>query len=366
MRSILAAALMLLLLGGAAVGASAATPIHAGDKLSLTVYNHPDLSTLVSVTSRGDVPLPLPIAGGVHVAGLDEATAATLIEQAMRPYLRHPAVGVRIIQEGQSLFFTGIAVGTGMYQPGETLAAALGSFAHPSQGAAAPDLSAVDFHTVDVERDGALVAEVDLEALERSGKTGPVLEPGDVVALRAKPVRVDVRGDLHAPAIVYLDRGETLTQAVDQAGGFGPTTSLAQITLRRDGADTTISAASDTMMAPAHDGDLLILRPAPHVTVLGTVPKPGDAVLQVRPTLLGALYAAGGPSRDADLRHIKIVDAGTTRYVDLYGMTRGDLTADQALHDGDVVFVPVGRQIDPTAFVGVLGVLATLKFLVFR
>jgi len=350
--------------------AFADTPIHAGDRLSVTVYNHPELSTQATVTSRGD--LPVPVAGDVHVAGLSEVGAAQRIQIAMTPYLRRPAVDVRIVQEGQSLFFSGIAVGVLPYVPGETLATAIGSFAHPSMSkvatpdataVGAPDLSSVDFKHIDLERDGHLFAEVDLEELARSGQAGPVLEPGDVIALRSKPVRVDLRGDLRAPTTVYLDEGGTLTQAVDQAGGFGTSTSLANITLVRDGEERAVSAAGETMTAPAHDGDLLILRPAPHVTVIGTVGKPGDELLAVRPTLLGALYAAGGPNRDADLRHVKVVQDGKTRFVDLYGMSRGDLSADIPLHDGALVFVPQGRRIDPSAFLGIIGVLGTFKSL---
>jgi protein involved in polysaccharide export with SLBB domain len=41
----------------------------------------------------------------VTVAGLNERSAAVLIAAAMKPYLRFPSVMVRVVQQGQSIFF---------------------------------------------------------------------------------------------------------------------------------------------------------------------------------------------------------------------------------------------------------------------
>jgi polysaccharide export outer membrane protein len=345
--------------------ALADTPIHPGDKVQITVFNHPDLSAEVTVTGDGGVPVSL--AGQVSVEGLTEAQAGHRIESALTRYLKHPAVHVRILQQGQSIFFTGSMIGVQPYQPGETLAAAIGAFtAHP---AAAPGMPAmrtdvIDMRRVRVQRGTTVTDPIDMEALARAGDSGPRLQPGDTILLAAKPIRVDVRGDVKAPATVYLYPGESLGQAVNVAGGFQATTSLAKIGLSRGGADSMVSAAGTEFTDPAHDGDVVTLRPAPHVSVVGAVEKPGDTTLQVGSTLLSALYSAGGPNKYADLKNIKVMHDGVPTPLNFGKLTRGDLSQDVPIHDGDVIFVPENRRIDANTIFQALGALVNLRFMV--
>jgi polysaccharide export outer membrane protein len=365
-------ALLVAMFSQPASGA-AQTPIRPGDKLQITVFNHADLSGQVSVTSNGDAPVP--VAGGVTVEGLTQTSAARRIESALAPFMNQPAVQVRIIQQGQSIFFTGLMMGVQGYQPGETLGSAVAAFttgqtqaggsdhAIAAQGVARTE--AVDLRRVRIERGTKPTAPVDLEALARQGDPGPRLQPGDVVMLAAKPVRVDVRGDIAAPVTVYLYNGETLNQAVNEAGGFRSTTSLAGVVLNRDGTDRIVSAAGPDFIGAAHNGDVLTLRPAPRVSVLGSVEKPGDTTLQVGSTLMSALYEAGGPNKYADLKHIKVVHGGTQTIRDVARLTHGDLSQDVAISDGDVIYVPEGHKIDPNGIFSAIGALASLKFLGF-
>jgi polysaccharide export outer membrane protein len=355
--------MMAAILGAPTTGVVAQTRIQPGDKLELTVFNHPDLSSEMVVTSSGDIRLP--IAGDVTVEGLSQPQATDRVQKALAPFLLHPSIDIRVVSQGQSIFFTGSLVAVAPYQPGETLGAAIGSF---RQGASAPSgagnlFNNVDLRTVRVERNKLILAAVDLEALGRSGDSGPRLEPGDVVLLQAKPVRIDVRGNLASPATVYVYRGDTLAQAVAQTGPLSATTSLTFIELHRDGVDSIVSAAGGAFTAPAHDGDIVTLQPAPRVSVLGMVEKSGDTTLQTRPTLLNALYEAGGPNRYADLGHVQVSHEGVTRVYDIAKITHGDLSQNADIHDGDVIFVPEGHRIDLTGFTTALGALSSLKFL---
>jgi polysaccharide export outer membrane protein len=346
------------------VAAIADTPIHAGDKLQLTVFNHPDLTAEVTVTSDGYVPVPL--AGQVSVEGLTETLAGNRIGSSLTRYLRHPAVSVRILQQGQSIFFTGSLLGVQPYQPGETLGTAIGAFTAKAQAGAqgmpAARTDTIDMRRVRVQRGKNVTDPIDLEALARSGDSGPRLQPGDTILLATKPIRVDVRGDVKSPATVYLYPGESLNQAVNGAGGFQATTSLAKIGLKRDGADSEVSAAGAEFSGPAHDGDIVTLHPAPHVSVLGAVEKPGDTTLQVGSTLLSALYSAGGPNKFADLKHIKIMHDGASQSFNLARLTHGDLSQDMPIRDGDVIFVPQGHQIDTNLIFQALGALTPFRF----
>lgn len=346
---------------------AAETRIQPGDKLQLTVFNHPELSAELTVTSSGDVRVPL--AGDVTVDGLSQQTATARVQQALTPYLLHPAVDLTVIAQGQSIFFTGSLIGVAPYQPGETLAAAVGAFrqlATTGQAAASPgqtSFSNIDLRAIRVARGGVNSAPLDLERLERLGESGPRLAPGDIVVLRVKPVRVDVRGNLSTPAVVYLYPGETLAQAVAQTGTILPSTSLTSIVLQRDGINSMVSSAGGEFRSAARDGDIVTLEPAPRVSVLGMVEKAGDTTMQGRPTLLAALYGAGGPNRYADLAHISVSHQGVTRIYDVAKLTHGDLSEDAEIHDGDVIFVPEGHKIDLGAFTTALGALTSLKFL---
>ena len=79
------------------------------------------------------------------------------------------------------------------------------------------------------------------------------------------------------------------------------------------------------------------------VFVVGEVAAPGDYSLSSLSTLLNALGAAGGPTKNGSLRNIKLRHAGQAEEtVDLYDFfTRGDKSRDIRLNSGDTIFVPV-------------------------
>jgi polysaccharide export outer membrane protein len=366
-RSLAALVVISGMLGASMSSVCAQTRIAPGDKIQLTVYNHPDLSTEMIVTGAGDVRVP--VAGDVAVEGLSQAAATSRVQRALSPFLYQPSIDMRVLTQGQSIFFTGSLVGVQAYLPGETLGAAIGAFRQTAstpqngQSVTPTSFNSIDLRTVRVKRDAQTMPPLDLEALARSGDSGPRLEPGDIVLLNAKPVRVDVRGNLASPSIVYVYRGDTLAQAVAQVGPLTPATSLTAIVLHRDGVDTIVSSAGGAFTAPAHDGDIITLQPAPRVSVLGMVEKAGDTTLQASPTLLNALYEAGGPNRWADLGHVKVTHEGTSRVYDVSKLTHGDLSQNAPVADGDVIFVPEGHKIDLGAFATAIGALTSLKFL---
>ena len=355
-----AAAFLIGLLISIAPPAWAQATIHAGDKLQVTVFNHADLSAQVAVA--GDGSIALPVAGDVVIEGLDANAAAARITKALAPYLRYPAVNVRILQQGSSVFFSGSQIGSQPYQPGETLGAALGAFMSQKPADAAVTGS-TDLRNVRLERDGNVIGTYDLESLTRSGDAGPRLQPNDTVLVANKPVRVTIRGDIKNPGPVYLYPGDTLSQALSQGGGFPPTASLANITLARGGAERIVSSASETFKAPAQDGDILTLAPAPRVNVVGMVTTPGQIVLTSDATLLSALYLAGGPTKYANLKSVTINRVSESKTYNISGLTHGDLSGNVPLQDGDVVFVPEGRKMESGAFFSALGALGTLRYI---
>src|SRR5438067_13029066 len=82
---------------------------------------------------------------------------------------------------------------------------------------------------------------------------------------------------------------------------------------------------------------------ANQVYVIGEVFQPGAYQISALGTVLTALYAAGGVTARANMRHIEVRRLGKLLdTLDLYDyLLRGDSKSDVRLESGDVVFVPV-------------------------
>jgi protein involved in polysaccharide export with SLBB domain len=79
------------------------------------------------------------------------------------------------------------------------------------------------------------------------------------------------------------------------------------------------------------------------VYVVGEVQLPGAYTVSSLATMMNALFASGGPTRNGSLRRIQLTRKGkTVQTLDLYDLLlRGDKSQDQALQSGDTIFVPV-------------------------
>jgi hypothetical protein len=139
--------------------------------------------------------------------------------------------------------------------------------------------------------------------------------PGDRIMLANKPVRVDIQGDVKIPGPVYLYNGETLAQALNEAGGINGTSSTAHVTLTRaPGRKADVSAAGTDFIAPAHNGDVVTMHPAPQVNVYGMVTTPARRCSRaIRPRVPCIVRWS---NKYADLKHIEVVhnNASVVRY----------------------------------------------------
>ncbi len=83
------------------------------------------------------------------------------------------------------------------------------------------------------------------------------------------------------------------------------------------------------------------------VYIVGEVRSPGDYNLSSLSTVISALTAAGGPTKNGSLRNIQIRRVGKlTEPVDLYDFfLKGDRSCDVRLHPGDTIYVPVLRKV---------------------
>jgi protein involved in polysaccharide export with SLBB domain len=337
--------------------AAASAQLHAGDSVAIIVYNHPDLSTRTAVDASGTISLPL--VGTVDARDTEPKQLAERVRASLSRFIPKVEVGVQIISRNQSIFVSGGPGGVLPYTPGETLGAALAQLQSPQgnplnttsttpANAATRDLlhGRVDLHRVTVRRDDRVLGPFDALAPRIDGGADPLLMPGDTIQLVDKPVRVEVRGEVREPGIVYLDRDQRLSDALLKVGGYVTSSATANILLERGHEQQLVSAGGAELSAPAHDGDVLTVPRAPRVGVLGAVQHPGDVVLAGDTSLLSAVYNAGGPVKHADVSHVLVLRGGTYSAYDITALSRGAAQNNPALHDGDAVFVPEGRKID--------------------
>jgi protein involved in polysaccharide export with SLBB domain len=70
------------------------------------------------------------------------------------------------------------------------------------------------------------------------------------------------------------------------------------------------------------------------------------------------MYTAGGPTKYADLRDVKIIRGTSNSAYDVTQLTHGDISQNPMLQDGDTVVVPEGHYFDFTGIFSVLGGIA--------
>ncbi len=342
--------------------------VHPGDTIGIDVVNYAavidDSQGRLSHLNAGstvvasDGSISIPVVGTVRVAGRSTREIAAIIEHRLAPFVREPAVTVRLLQQNQLIFLTGATTGTLPYLPGETLSAALGQLREQfekdftdvltpgDKSGGVLSRTAIDLRRITIERDRRVGTPIDGDALLRSGLPGPTLSPGDTLRFASKPIRVAVRGQVGAPGNVYLYSDDSLEQALLGAGGPLSSASTADASLVRNGKSIPISLGGAAMRQAPQDGDTLVVRAAPRVTVVGQVPTPGEIVLKNGASLLSALYLAGGPTKWANVRDIQVVHEGVRQSYNLSGLQHGDLAPNVPLVDGDVVYVPEGHRID--------------------
>lgn len=332
--------------------------VHAGDELIVTVYDHPELSGPLAVDSTDHVTLPL--VGAVDVHGLSTKEIALRVQQALRTYLRQPAVDVQLKTQVPLVFIDGGPGGTLKYDPGETLVAALGNLAPrlldlqikdvgmtTDNASTFSDLqrSRVDLRHVSLIRDEQPVGTYDATQLFAQGKGGPVLQAGDTLAFVNKPNAITVRGEVARPGVAYLWDDEPLSDALSQAGGLLTTASTGHIVLRHDGVSQVLTQGDHRWNDPGNNGDTVVINAAPRINIVGAAERPGAVVLKNNDTLVSALYEAGGPNTWADLRHVQVINGGQATTYDITKLIHGDTTQNPELADGAVVMIPEGHKL---------------------
>jgi polysaccharide export outer membrane protein len=206
--------------------------IGAGDMLSITVFETPELSASLRVSQTGDINLP--VLGVVHVAGLTAQGAAVTIQDELknRGLLIDPHVTVSATEfASQGASVLGEVRSPGVYPT-------LGSRRLLDMIALAGGVSntagrlATIIHRGDPDHPVHIALQPTPAAMRE--QKNPVILPGDTVDV-AKAGVIYILGDVLRPGGILVDNNERLSviEVLSLAGGIDKTAAMSQTKLIR-------------------------------------------------------------------------------------------------------------------------------------
>lgn len=222
----------------------------AGDMVRITVYEHPDLSTVVRVSQAGSINFPL--VGEVFIAGLGERAAELKLSELLEQggFVKSPQINLIVEQyRSQQVSVLGEVNKPGMYAIDrgnrlmDLLAMAGGVNASGGESAVLIKKGGNESpgHPIDLFR-----------LLQKGDMTQNVeVADGDIIYIPRMDVFY-IYGETQRPGSYRLQRDMTVMQALSMGGGLTPRGTQRGIEIKRKdagGALTTINAQlSDTLV----------------------------------------------------------------------------------------------------------------------
>ncbi len=254
--------------------------IGPGDELRIRVWGQVNFSANVRVDRSGEIYLPQ--IGQVHVAGMPfsalDGHLRSAVSRVYRNFDLTADVGqIRAIQ----VYLAGAARRPGVYTVSSlsTLVDALFASGGPSASGS--------FRHILLRRAGADVTDFDLYSLLVHGDKSKdvTLQNGDVLFIPPAGPQVAVTGSVRTPAIYELRAGETLGDAIANAGGGSVVAAHARVSIERidehrDRSTMEVAWDAAGLATPLADGDVvrlfsIIPRYEKTVTLRGNIANPG-------------------------------------------------------------------------------------------
>ena len=384
-RTLLAAAALALAF---VATAAAQTVLAPGDRVVIAVPGEPAFGDPVALNADGGVLLPE--IGEVDLAGLSLPEAEARLRDALGVAFRAAdqldlrlverrilvrvlgyvnAPGVVDVARGENAQVAVAAAG------GPALGAQLDKFQHRRDG----DVTEFDFKRYLETGDDALLPE--LESLDTIFAPASPLLGNVQVAVDAGTFEsvgdtadaaeaVSVFGEVIRPGAYSHRAGMTVLDAILRAGGVTRYAGVEQIRVIAGGEPTPVNlkeyldTGDDSRMPLVGPGATIfvpsetagVAAGSRTVYVMGQAPKPGAYELVAEASLLDVLANAGGPTRYADTRNIRILRAeGGVEPFDLDAFTEGGGGLDSLpeVRPGDAIFLPEAAQEERTSWLTV-------------
>lgn len=204
------------------------------DVLRITVYEHPDLTTIVRVGEEGKITFPL--IGELEVKNLSvQQIEKKIAERLSEGYISNPQVSVFIEQyKGQKATVIGEVTKPGQYEitgPTSVLDAISMALGMTKDAGYTITLLRKDLAGGNINYKKI---SIDVDRLFRDGEFNQnvQLQGGDVIYVP----RVDffyIYGEVNRPGVYRIEKGLTVKRAISIAGGFTPKASKNRIDVTR-------------------------------------------------------------------------------------------------------------------------------------
>ena len=323
-----------------------------GDDLEITVSNHPDVNTKVTV--RPDGKITLPRVGELSASGKTALALGRDIERILARTLNNARVQVIVTAAAPRLASVSGAVKSPAPYPVKAGTRVLDLIARA--GGPTAKVSRISGRVI---RAGQTIRFSLADALkDPAGRANIPIRPDDTVILDEAEFtkQLSVAGSVGRPGAFDLDEGLTVVRLLAEAGGPADDAALRSAYILRAGRTIPLdlSGFQDGSIAPNapvnqfrfEAGDVLFVPKAKttEVSIIGPVARPGAYALTDNLTLISLLAKAGNPSDGAALRKAYVLRAGKQIPVDLRamlveGQTNPEL-AGFAMEDGDVLVIP--------------------------
>lgn len=250
------------------------------DQVRLHVWGQVNFNANLRVDRSGDIYVPQ--VGAVHVAGIPFSDLDGTIRTAVSKIYRNFDLSVQLGQiRSIQIYVTGEGRRPGVYTVSSlsTLVDALFSSGGPSlQGS---------MRRIELRRGGATIATFDLYRFIINGDKSKdaKLLPGDVIFIPPVGAQVAELGSVRRPAIYEMLPGETMGEALKDAGDVTSLASAARVSLERNAASggrEAMEVKLDTsgLATELQDGDILnvlsiVSRFQKTVTLRGNTANPG-------------------------------------------------------------------------------------------
>lgn len=208
-----------------------------------------------------------------------------------------------------------------------------------------------------------------------------------MVAIRIAPVypiHVEVIGQVVRPGLHTVLNTTSLLGIIGMVGGVAPGAQLSQVKIIRKENGKSIEHICDvtgvimkgdlTMLPLLKDEDVIFIPGNPEtatIKVLGGVMRPGTFEINFQTNLLDVLFLAGGPTRNAKLKEIRIISDADENVkqvkIDVNEIiNKNNINLLPVINPGDIIYIPE-RTITWMSFVNWmrdLTVFATLFYLI--
>lgn len=196
--------------------------INAGDRIDIRVYGHNDLSITTKVSPDGSIGMVF--VGQLIISGLTISEARDAIAKGLEPYVKHPVVGVTVLEvSSETITISGAVSHPGLYNISDSSRLA---DAYAMAGSSAKRLvNGTDVDVANLEhsvivRNGKPLPVDFRAAIEKGDKLNNVkLRKGDYIFIAQKmEASITICGEVRSPQRRLYESGLGLIEALTNAG----------------------------------------------------------------------------------------------------------------------------------------------------